>query len=318
MPVGRWGFDRPTGARQGGAVSVGDEIEFGLLRHDELPLLEQWTSVEGWNPGTGDLQVAWDVDPDAFVAMRSSGPDGELLGTGTTFVQAPSFGFMGLFVVRPDARGHGLGARLWIHRRDRMVGRLAPGATVGIDGVFDMVPFYERGGFSFAHRTLRFQGPANGVDAPDIEVHQPPLDAQLLGEIVDVDARHQPVRRERFLEGWLRRPGVVTAIRRDASGRLCGLGVLRPCADGYKIGPLDAADPATAAALLATLTSDRAGPGVVGQQVQIDVPEPNEAASDLVASLGWNESFGCARMYLGPDPGLPLGSIFGVTSFEFG
>ena len=42
------------------------------------------------------------------------------------------------------------------------------------------------------------------------------------------------------------------------------------------------------------------------------------AGLDLVARLGWRECFGCARMYLGPDPQLPVDRIFGVTSFEFG
>jgi hypothetical protein len=28
--------------------------------------------------------------------------------------------------------------------------------------------------------------------------------------------------------------------------------------------------------------------------------------------------FGCARMYCGADPKLPVQSIYGVTSFEFG
>jgi hypothetical protein len=31
-----------------------------------------------------------------------------------------------------------------------------------------------------------------------------------------------------------------------------------------------------------------------------------------------SESFGCARMYFGAAPELPVGNIFGVTSFEFG
>lgn len=299
-------------------MDADDTIRFGTLRHDELPLLQAWTTAEGWNPGIGDLQAAWGVDPDAFLAMRSEGPDGELIGTGTTFVHGPSFGFMGLFVVRPDVRGRGLGARFWNHRRDRMVQRLAPGATVGMDGVFAMAPFYGRGGFSLAHRTLRFEGVANGAGAAGVDMHLEPPDGPLMDELVEFDARHQPVRRDQFLRGWIQRPGVATAVRRDDTGHLVGMGVLRPCASGHKIGPLNAADPATATELLATLTSDRAGPGVVGQPVQIDVPEPNQTGLELVASLGWTESFGCARMYLGPDPNLPLGSIYGVTSFEFG
>ncbi len=48
------------------------------------------------------------------------------------------------------------------------------------------------------------------------------------------------------------------------------------------------------------------------------MPEPNTAGMGLVAGLRLTESFGCARMYLGPAPELPVERIFGVTSFEIG
>jgi hypothetical protein len=35
-------------------------------------------------------------------------------------------------------------------------------------------------------------------------------------------------------------------------------------------------------------------------------------------ALSVRESFGCARMYNGPQPELPVLRIFGVTSFELG
>jgi hypothetical protein len=38
----------------------------------------------------------------------------------------------------------------------------------------------------------------------------------------------------------------------------------------------------------------------------------------LAQASGFKEVFGCARMYQGAMPKLPLPRIFGVTSFEFG
>jgi hypothetical protein len=58
--------------------------------------------------------------------------------------------------------------------------------------------------------------------------------------------------------------------------------------------------------------------GTSGAQMQIDIPEPNAAGLALARTLGMTECFGCARLYLGQDPALPLQRIFGVTSFEFG
>jgi hypothetical protein len=48
------------------------------------------------------------------------------------------------------------------------------------------------------------------------------------------------------------------------------------------------------------------------------VPEPNQSGMRLAQQFGLKEAFGCARMYCGGDPKLPVQSIYGVTSFEFG
>jgi hypothetical protein len=52
--------------------------------------------------------------------------------------------------------------------------------------------------------------------------------------------------------------------------------------------------------------------------VQIDVPETNAEGLRMVREVGFTESFGCARMYRGPAPEVPVGQVYGVTSFEFG
>src|SRR5262245_57024394 len=48
--------------------------------------------------------------------------------------------------------GDGFGRQLWRYLLERLQARLAPGASIGMDGVFAMAPFYERSGFVFAHK----------------------------------------------------------------------------------------------------------------------------------------------------------------------
>ena len=55
-----------------------------------------------------------------------------------------------------------------------------------------------------------------------------------------------------------------------------------------------------------------------GEQVFIDIPEPNQAGLRLAARHGMSPVFACERMYLRGDPGLPLDEIYGITSFEAG
>lgn len=278
----------------------------GPMRADEVPVLEEWAAAEGWNPGLADLAIAHAVDPDAFIALHQGD---ELAGGGTIFSYAGAFGFMGLFIVRADLRQQGLGAPLWHHRLDLLRRRLAPGAGIGMDGVFAMVPFYEKGGFVLAHRDLRFEGVAHG-QADAAVLSYPDLS---FAEIEAFDRRFFPAPRSTFLVRWLEQPGAhVVGLRADDDA-LAGYGVARPCRSGFKLGPVFATTPGVAERIIATLMAR-----IEGEPVALDVPEPNAAGLALATRLDLHESFGCARMYHGTAPVLPLAGIFGVTSFEFG
>lgn len=280
-------------------------LSIGPMRRDEADILAGWAADEGWNPGKADITIAWDSDRDAFVALRNGD---DLAGGGTIFSYDELFGFMGLFIIRRDLRGEGLGRQLWTYRLKRLQARLAPGAYIGMDGVFAMVPFYERGGFKFAYKDVRFQGVAQGT--PDAEVQR--LDPSIFAIVDRFDRSHFPAPRTSFLQRWIFQPGAC-ALGMFEKGELAGYGVARPARMGYKIGPLFASRPDVAQRLVTSLMAHFAG-----EQVQLDVPGSNEAGIRLASGLGLKEVFGCARMYYGGTPNLPIERIFGVTSFEFG
>jgi GNAT superfamily N-acetyltransferase len=281
------------------------DLSVGLMQREDVATLAGWAADEGWNPGKADLDIAWDTDPQAFIALRKGS---ELAGGGTIFSYAGRFGFMGLFIIRPDLRGAGLGGQLWRYRLERLRDRLLPRAAIGMDGVFAMVPFYERGGFVLAHKDLRFEGIARGSADPEVRK----LNEAAFEMIDRFDRMHVPAARTSFLRRWMFQPGAHAAGLLE-NDQLVGYGIARPARVGYKIGPVFAAREDVAERLIGSLTAQ-----ISGQQVQLDVPEPNEAGTRLAVKFGLREVFGCARMYHGPTPDLPIGRIFGVTSFEFG
>ena len=284
---------------------IPEGFTLGPMRADEVPILDGWAAAEGWNPGLADLGIAWATDPEAFVALRQ----GDLLaGGGTILSYDGRFGFMGLFIVRSDLRGLGLGAMLWEHRLNRLRQRLRPDASIGMDGVFDLVPFYERGGFVLAYRDLRFDGIASGE--PDESVV--PVEVVGFEAIERYDRLHVAAPRAALLRRWLEQPG-AHGVALCKEGLVVGYGVVRPCRRGYRLAPVFADTPDLAERIVAHLMSI-----VDGEPVQIDVPEPNAPGLELAARFSLAESFGCARMYYGPDPRLPVERIFGVTSFELG
>ncbi len=282
------------------------ELVIRAMTRAELDALVEWAAAEGWNPGLNDPQIFWDTDPEGFVGAELGG---ELIGGGSIVSYAGRFGFMGLFIVRPDQRRRGLGERLWLRRRDLLISRLHAPAVIGMDGVFAMQAFYARGGFVFCNRDLRFAG-VGAASRPERWLVD--LAAVSFAELLRYDAAHFPASRERFLAAWISQPGsrALAAVR---DGVLRGYGVARRCRQGFKIGPLFAADGETADALFRAL-----GDIAPGEQVFLDVPENNPLAMALAQRHGLREVFGCARMYYGPAPLLPHREIFGVTTFELG
>jgi GNAT superfamily N-acetyltransferase len=281
------------------------DLSITAMRREEADILVGWAADEGWNPGKSDIAIAWDTDPEAFIALRQGS---DLVGGGTILSYDGLYGFMGLFIVRRDQRGRGLGGQLWRYRLRRLRDRLAPGAPIGMDGVFAMRPFYERGGFVFAHNDVRYQGMADGAMDPAAR----PIDPSMFADVESFDRLHVPAPRASFLCRWLFQRGSHALALRE-NDRIVGYGVARPAQTGYKLGPVFAERADIAERLLSSLMAQ-----FPGEQVQLDMPEPNRPGTRLAETFGLKDVFGCARLYHGTTPDLPVANIFGVTSFEFG
>lgn len=259
-----------------------------------------WAAAEGWNPGLADAGPFRAEDADGFLmGWLGDRPVASIsvirYGTG--------FGFLGFYICLPEHRGQGHGLALWRAGMARLEGRV-----VGLDGVVDQQASYAKSGFVLAHRNIRFGGVV-AVEAPDDPRLVTPDDPSA---IIRLDGAFFPAPRARFLAAWLGAPGhLVRALVED--GGITGYGVLRPCREGAKIGPLFAASEADAETLFRALAARApAGP------VFLDPPEPNAAALRLAERHGLSPVFETARMYRGPAPALPLDRIFGITSFELG
>jgi hypothetical protein len=272
------------------------------MTRDELDGAVERAAREGWNPGLHDASCFWAIDPDGFFAGEL---DGRVVACGAALRYDDRFAFCGLYVVDPAYRGRGLGLEL-TRARLAHVG----GCNAGLDGVLGMAGRYERLGYRRAHLSTRFTfTPRQAFPEPDWLV---PPSAVDFGKLADYDAAHFPARREGFLRAWLGQPDSRALVLRDGS-TVKGYGVIRRCRQGHKVGPLFANDEEGAGALLGALCNHG-----LGGPVSLDVPEPNAAGVALARRLGMEPAFACVRMYLRGDPGLPLGRVFGLTTFEAG
>ena len=266
-----------------------------------------WAAAEGWNPGLDDLAAFHAADPDGFLMGFA---DGEAVSSISVVRYGADFGFLGFYIVRPDRRGTGAGIATWQAGMDCLAGR-----TVGLDGVVDQQDNYRKSGFVLAGRNVRYSGAPVPADGATVDIR--PADADDLDVISAFDRRYFQADRSSFIRDWMVPPDDRTnrtsLLAIDEDG-IAGMGTIRACRDGYKIGPLFAERPDTADALFAALC--KLVPA--GSAVSLDVPEDNAAAVALAVRAGLSPVFETARMYRGDAPDLPLQKIFGITTFELG
>lgn len=269
----------------------------------DLDLAVEWAAREGWNPGLRDAEAFLAADPAGFLIGEL---DGEPVGCISAVCYGAAFGFLGFYIVRPEFRGHGHGLAIWNAAMARFGGRV-----VGLDGVVGQQDNYRKSGFTLEHRNVRYGAAQPVPPRPAAGFTVAPITS--FADIAAYDRAVFPASRDAFLRAWTTLPGhVALELRRD--GALAGYGVLRPCREGSKIGPLFADSPEGARTLFAALLAQAPeGP------VFLDLPEPNADAVAMACDAGMAPSFETARMYAnGPAPRLPLSRIYGISSFELG
>ncbi len=203
----------------------------------------------------------------------------------------------------PQHRGRGHGLRLWRAGLEHLAGR-----TVGLDGVVAQQANYRRSGFAYAWPNFRFGGKVEGRPTATCATRATSPSPMWHGSIA---ACFQHPGRHSWPHGWP--PRRAGPWRSSRTGGCTGLGTIRRCRAGCKVGPLYAPDATSAERILRALAAT-----APGEEIYLDVPGPNLAAMRLAQALGLTQRFETARMYQGPAPVLPLERIFGITTFELG
>jgi ribosomal protein S18 acetylase RimI-like enzyme len=280
---------------------MGDKL-FVVRRMDEadLKLALGWAAGEGWNPGVNDAHCFYAADRQGFLVGEL---DGVPIGCVSAVRYGSRFGFLGLYIVKGEHRGQGFGLELWRAAMDRL-----GDWVVGLDGVVAQQENYRKSGFQLAFRNIRQRGEGGGAAPPGLT----DLAAIPIEEILRYDRTAFPAPRAAFLKSWIAQPRAV-ALGVVDGGRLRGYGVLRPCQEGFKVGPLFADDEETAERLFAGLIARAPGASIF-----LDTPEANPAAVALAARHAMTPVFETARMYKNGAPEMRLDRCFGVTTFELG
>lgn len=283
-----------------------DKLKFQILDFAGVKTLVRWAQLEGWNPGAYDAEVFWATDPEGFYGYYKND---ELIAGGSIVSYNGEFGFMGFFIVKPEYRGKGIGRKLWHQRRDTLLTRLKPRATIGMDGVVAMQSFYEKGGFKIAYRDERYEriGERFEIDPNISNIEDEDLEA-----ILAYDKAIFGFARPQFMLPWLKLPN-SKLFKYTHQGNLKGFVVVRKANTGFKVCPLFADNPIIADALYKACLN-----AVKDEALYIDIPVINQGAVDLIKKYQARYVFECARMYHGTKPNTDINKVFGITTFELG
>jgi ribosomal protein S18 acetylase RimI-like enzyme len=156
----------------------------------DLGFAAECTAKEGWvSEDHTTLEGFFSHDPEGCLIAEV---DGRRVGIGV----ATSYGhcgFVGELIVRPEARGQGVGAALLQHAVVYLQQRGA--RTIYLDGVVKAVDLYERNGFRKVCRSLRFSGKVEGKSHAEVHLMQ----EKDLPIIFDLDRQHFGADRSFFL-----------------------------------------------------------------------------------------------------------------------
>lgn len=283
-----------------------NSLVFEKLDFDGVRTLVGWAESEGWNPGPYDAEVYYSTDPDGFYGFHK---DGELIAGGAIVSYNGEFGFMGLFIVKPEYRSKGIGEKLWFKRRDTLITRLNEGASIGMDGVVAMQPFYEKGGFNIAFRDERYERVGERYD---LKTNISAIQKEDLDAVLEYDKQCFGFSRPQFMNPWLELPDNRT-FKYTVDGKLRGFAIVRKAMEGYKVCPLFADNSEIAEELYKACLNS-----VAGDKLYLDIPVINRGAVELIKKYNAQYVFECARMYYGNEPEVVKDRIFGITTFELG
>ena len=291
------------------------DLNIEQAQFSDIQTIIEWARHEGFAPGLGDIDIYRNTDRQGvWIGKVNSSAIGCIAGIKYNKI----YGFIGLYIVKPEYRGCGYGHKLW----QKAMEYLDDVRCIGLEAAPHLVGKYSEWGFKNASQTIRWQllntdtdqhkhkFPKNNsltvVTGPDI-----PLET-----IKQYDAEREFTARPHFISQWLKHPsGQVIALVDHK--RFChGFARIRPCllstGEGWRIGPILADSSDLAEILITNLLKKNKG------VILIDSPQINSNAQSLLANMGFKQISATTRMYKGSHHVPLTGDVYALACLELG
>jgi hypothetical protein len=161
---------------EGGESVRSDNLSFGRMSLEDLEIVLEWATEEGWNIGLDDAAAFFRAGGDGegfYVAKKedrrqwcASSPGVDVVAAISIVRHDANMAFLGLYICRKDCRGRGFGWAVWQYALSRFLSSSKHQhehphdgiICIGLDGVPAQVANYEKSGFISTGSTLRYQG----------------------------------------------------------------------------------------------------------------------------------------------------------------
>jgi len=271
-------------------------IRIRHLTEGDLPFADSVREIAGWNQTLTDWRRFQSLEPEGCFLAESNG---EPAGTATTTCYDTDLAWIGMVLVHPDFRRRGIGTALLKHgirhlRETRGI------RCVKLDATPEGLPLYEKLGFVAEWGMKRWMRKGSPKDTKS------PREGETLAERhIVLDRKVFGADRRRLLES-LQAGGVATLTSEK------GFGLARKGSRASYLGPISAEDENSGIEILRELI-ETVPPGPE-ELVFIDLPDANEAATELVRRHSFEPVRTLTRMFLGDNatPGDPR-RMFGIA-----
>jgi len=271
-------------------------IRIRLRPEADVPFADQIRAAAGWNQTPDDWRLFLEWQPDGCYVAEV---DGRLAGTATTTCYGTEVAWIGMVLVHPDCRRHGVGRALLSHclgfLRERRI------RSIKLDATPLGKTLYDQLGFVDEWTLARWETAAAAAEPPPAGGAVRALHADDWGQLLALDEAAFGACRQAVLRG-LGRGSLEALVSTASPGALNGFGFLRAGSRATYLGPVIAATAEAGLALLRALLAQ-----AQGSPVYCNIPDQNKHAVDLIQQAGFTRQRPFIRMTLGesPKPVLP-------------
>ncbi len=288
--------------------AVDQALNIRVMTAEDLPFAASLSELAGWNQTPADWQRFVKCDPEGcFIAEWN----GARAGTATTTCYGTDLAWIGMVLVLPECRRHGIGKALLNRCIEQLQRR-------GIRSIkLDATPLgkklYDTLGFRDEWTLTRWETPGLTVPFPGQRNGRVATWSEAgLKRIAEIDQQAFGVSRQRML--GLTADQSKLWFHAGEDGMLDGHALLRPGLRANYLGPVVATSPEAGEELIRLAISKTAN-----QPIYWDIPDHNASAVALARRLGFSSQRQLTRMYLGGNhcPGIP-GNVYGIAAPEIG